>query len=186
MIIFDLDGTLADCEHRRHLVDPSKNPEYSLRCNPKPKGNFQEDEGWYHITSNKKFKPDWDAFHEACNKDEPIRATCEMFLSLAYEPYNREIEIWSARSESTRAVTISWLEQHIPEFEKSSYINRILKMRPLGEYTPDEQLKERWLDEVLAQGKTIDFVFDDRVKVVRMWRRRGIFVFDVNQTGKEF
>ena len=27
MIIFDLDGTLADCEHRRHFVDPEKNPE---------------------------------------------------------------------------------------------------------------------------------------------------------------
>lgn len=29
MIIFDLDGTLADCEHRRYFVDPSKNPDYT-------------------------------------------------------------------------------------------------------------------------------------------------------------
>jgi len=28
MIIFDLDGTLADCEQRRHFVDPEKNPDY--------------------------------------------------------------------------------------------------------------------------------------------------------------
>jgi hypothetical protein len=46
--------------------------------------------------------------------------------------------------------------------------------------------KEKWLDEALAQGKTIDMVFDDRPRIVRMYRRRGIFVFDVNQSGKEF
>ena len=27
MIIFDLDGTLADCEHRRYLINPEKYPE---------------------------------------------------------------------------------------------------------------------------------------------------------------
>lgn len=60
-------------------------------------------------------------------------------------------------------------------------------MRPIGDNTPDDQLKERWLDEhIVGSGKQIDFVFDDRPKVVRMWRRRGIFVFDVNQSGKEF
>ena len=29
MIIFDLDGTLADCEHRRHLVEPEKNENFA-------------------------------------------------------------------------------------------------------------------------------------------------------------
>ncbi len=42
------------------------------------------------------------------------------------------------------------------------------------------------LDEALAEGKKIEFFFDDRPKVVRMWRRRGVFVFDVNQSGREF
>ncbi len=62
----------------------------------------------------------------------------------------------------------------------------MIKMRPIGDSTPDDVLKERWLDEALAEGKQIDFVVDDRPKVVRMWRRRGVFVFDVNQSGKEF
>ena len=29
-------------------------------------------------------------------------------------------------------------------------------------------------------------IFDDRPKVVRMWRENGFFVFDVHQTGEEF
>ena len=64
---------------------------------------------------------------------------------------------------------------------------KTLKMRPIGDNTADDQLKERWLDEHLAQGRNpIQFVFDDNPNAVRMWRRRGIFVFDVNQSGKEF
>jgi hypothetical protein len=59
-------------------------------------------------------------------------------------------------------------------------------MRPIGDYTPDDQLKERWLDEALAQGKTIDFVIDDRKKVIDMYLRRGIFVFDVAQGKGDF
>lgn len=61
-----------------------------------------------------------------------------------------------------------------------------LKMRPIGDSTPDDVLKEKWLDEALKEGKNVEFVFDDRPKVVRMWRRRGVFVFDVNQSGEEF
>jgi len=29
-------------------------------------------------------------------------------------------------------------------------------------------------------------VFDDRKRVVDMWRRNGIWVFDCNQSGQEF
>jgi len=59
-------------------------------------------------------------------------------------------------------------------------------MRPVGDSTPDDILKERWLDEAIANGKTIDMVFDDRPKVVRMWQRRGIFVFNCCQHNEEF
>ncbi len=187
MIIFDLDGTLADCEHRRHFVDPSKRND----CYYHSLSDLYQMEGWYYKDRFKmceppirmKFIPEWPEFYDACDKDTMIRATCEMFLSLAYEPYNRDIQIWSGRCESTREKTIYWIEQNIPEFERLQYITRILKMRPIGDSTPNDQLKERWLDEALSEGKKIDFVVDDRP---RMWRRRGIFVFDVNQTGREF
>lgn len=191
MIIFDLDGTLADCEHRRHFVDPV----------------YQNDKGGYHyegycqddlsspiyLVSNEteeRWKPDWRAFYDACDQDTPIHSTLGILRMLHF--CNAPIEIWSGRCESVRWKTEHWM------FVKGFPLDIKLRMRPIGDNTPDDQLKEKWLNERCADlmeaqienrmpvKHDIDYVFDDRPKVVRMWRRRGIFVFDCNQTGKEF
>jgi phosphoglycolate phosphatase-like HAD superfamily hydrolase len=163
MIIFDLDGTLADCEHRRHFVERSE-------------------------------KPDWRAFFEACDQDNLIEPTAIILLNL-WIKQGEIIEIWSGRSEAVRKKTETWLQENI--FSHGIEMCP-LKMRPIGDYTPDDELKERWLNERCSdlmeariEGRMptkhdIEFVFDDRPKVVDMWRRRGIFVFDCNQSGKEF
>lgn len=202
MIIFDLDGTLADCEHRRHFVDPEKNPEFSHRCNPRGQENMQELSGWYHLETNRKFKPDWKSFYEACDKDTPIQPVIRILRDIQFTfPECEEIQIWSGRCESVRIKTHSWIFAHTG-FEPC---RDTVKMRPIGDNTPDDQLKEKWLDDLIRKNikeqfslnenpdpkkydgcHGIELVFDDRPKVVRMWRRRGIFVFDVNQSGKEF
>jgi hypothetical protein len=170
MIVFDLDGTLADCEHRRHFVDERKNiiggyDQARLR------------EGW---------KPNWKAFYEACEEDIAITPTCEILCELLI--LDRDIVIWSGRCESVRKKTEEWLFEniyiHLMDPQEGCTIP--VRMRPIGDSTPDDILKESWLDETIASGIEVDYVFDDRPKVVRMWRRRGIFVFDVNQQGKEF
>lgn len=186
MIIFDLDGTLADCEHRTYLIDPSKNKDYQhiggrwidpsiilLSDPPRPKV----------------FIPDWNAFYEACDKDEPVEEVLNVWTHLSQgEPYNQDIEIWSGRSEKVREKTLKWLCDHLGGYfeDDVGYWNRRIRMRPIGDSTPDEVLKKRWLDEALSEGRTIEYVFDDRPKVVRMWRENGIFVFDCNQKGEEF
>lgn len=181
MIIFDLDGTLANCEHRRHFVDRS----YLEGC-----------DHWHQIPGHavdmcdeckikwKAWKSNWPSFYEACDLDEPIEPVWKMFVDRLDMGLKKDVQIWSGRCESVRKKTEKWLMKHLSPIGECEL--PILKMRPIGDNTPDDVLKERWLDEALAQGKTIDFVFDDRPKVVRMWRRRGIFVFDCNQTGKEF
>lgn len=180
MIIFDLDGTLANCEHRRHFVEPlhPKNIDNAemLSYNAYT-GELVKAIGW---------KPDWKAFYEACDHDTLIEPVAFLWndFEVTLSCYPEEIQIWSGRSESVRDKTEQWLDKHL--FIPAGYFPTGLKMRPIGDNTPDDQLKERWLDEALAHGETIEFVFDDRPKVVRMWRRRGIFVFDCNQTGKEF
>ena len=102
--------------------------------------------------------------------------------------------IWSGRDESVRDKTIAWLVRHVsPNFELKKYQNS-LKMRPSGDNTPDDVLKEKWLDELICSQSIgwgymrhpVDYVFDDRPKVVRMWRRRGIFVFNCLQNEGEF
>ena len=186
MIIFDLDGTLADCGHRLHFVE---NP-YSID-GESPDCNCSEPNREFSCPFDdwSAWRPDWKAFYEACDKDKPISPTCELYSH--YFCAGHEIEIWSGRCESTRNKTIDWILENVltwiyPKEYEQPIEDIILKMRPIGDNTPDYQLKERWLDEALAEGKTIDFVFDDRPKVVRMWRRRGIFVFNCSQQGQEF
>lgn len=189
MIIFDLDGTLADCEHRRHFVEPRLNKNYEY-ANYHKKIDFEDDMDeagnlkprWRHKETGERFKPNWKDFFEACEADAPIIPTLIIFSRLL-EDYN--IQIWSGRSESVRQKTMDWfvVNWFVNSFKiQVEALNKALKMRPIGDYTPDEQLKEKWLDEALAAGKKIDFVFDDRPKVIEMWRRRGIFAFACNQT----
>lgn len=172
MIIFNLDGTLADCEHRRHFVDPMKAKI--------PLSLMADDGKWWEVDENnnpiKKWKPDYKSFYEACGKDIPIHPTINLLRTLWIKE-GEEIEIWSGRCESVKNKTLNWITSYI--FGNVEICP--LKMRPKDDSTPDDVLKERWLDEALSQGNKIDFVFDDRPKVVRMWRRRGIFVFDCNQ-----
>lgn len=183
MIIFDLDGTLANCEHRRHFVDPKKNPTFlPIYCKP-----FD----YMNPNTGEIFKPNWKAFYEACDQDTPIEPVIDIWnqqISLGMMDVH---QIWSGRCESVREKTEKWLDEHLLCFNPKN-----LKMRPIGDNTPDDQLKEKWLDEEsicvnefsgrIRICNPIDFVFDDRPKVIKMWRRRGIFVFDVNQSGEEF
>ena len=189
MIIFDLDGTLADCEHRRHFVDRDKASELGI-CYEDVEITFGGVQNGPWVLTNdcdRLWKPDWQTFYEACNQDTPIEPVIQIFRNQMqwFKNLADEInwEIWSGRCESVREKTEYWINNHVIPIQWNS---KRLKMRPIGDSRPDDQLKEKWLDEALADGKTIDMVFDDRSKVVQMWRRRGIFVFDCNQSGKEF
>jgi FMN phosphatase YigB (HAD superfamily) len=137
MIIFDLDGTLCDIEHRRHLVTAPRS--------------------------------DWTAFYKACVQDTPKPAVLKVLYSMVRT--NHEVQIWSGREESVRKETRHWFLKHAPYIDSYGIL---LRMRATGDYTPDDELKMKWLDEALANGRKIDIVFDDRDKVVAMWRRRGI------------
>lgn len=191
MIIFDLDGTLANCEHRRHLIKPDQYKhlcEYSNYYIDKVSGKpiVEEKASWRYKDTGKAFQHGWKAFYEACDKDEPIYPTLNLLETLiTHDEYEQlpleECEIWSGRCESVRKKTLDWLDRNL----KNSHRIK-LKMRPIGDSTPDDELKERWLDEAIREGKTIDFVFDDRPKVIRAWRRRGIFVFNCCQHDEEF
>lgn len=144
VIIFDLDGTLALIEHRRHFVE-----------GPGPKN--------------------WPAFFKACAGDLPNEPVVKIFLAM-WRAHPAEIEIWSGRSDEVRVETELWLDDHVGLL----YGKRpSLRMRTAGDHTPDHVLKERWLDETLALGHIVEMVFDDRNRLVEMWRRRGIACLQV-------
>lgn len=152
MIIFDLDGTLADCEHRRHLVSGL------------PRDG----------------QPNWDEFFARCIDDKPIWPVINIFKAVYNEKPLGEVQIWSGRSAVVRRQTVAWLIKHIGGY---SWERILTHMRPEGDYTPDDQLKEKWLDGQEAMGVKVRMVFDDREKVVAMWRRRGIICAQVAPGG---
>ena len=87
------------------------------------------------------------------------------------------IAIFSGRTDKNKMTTKHWLvKNNVPWC--------MLKMRPTkgqDAFTPDDQLKQSWLDGWVSQvGKdSIVGVFDDRLKVVDMWRKNGLTCFQV-------
>ena len=165
-VVFDLDGTLADKSHR----------EYRIKEKPQ----------------------DWDLFYADCYLDLPIAPAVATLKALVHAGHN--VEIWSGRIEKNRRgadirrLTVNWLfdrceirtkrdhPRNLKELHKPwnrgkdyVYVNALL-MREEGDYTPDQVLKEEWLH---AMKPRPDLVFDDRQKVVDMWRRNGIPCFQV-------
>lgn len=135
-VVFDLDGTLADVEHRRHLVSGKK--------------------------------PDWRSFYRSCVTDAPKP---EVIGALnAHLAVGHRVEIWSGRSDEVKLETHDWLG--------AQGINPALltRMRDARDFTPDHDLKRSWL---MACDVRPDVVYDDRNKVVAMWRAEGIACFQV-------
>lgn len=122
---------------------------------------------------------EWDEFYKACVKDQINIPVLQILLSLSagiqIEP---DIKIWSGRSDLVLKETVDWLCK-CTAFSKTKIMN-ILRMRNHGDYMPDQLLKARWYDELCPADKArLICVFDDRQKVVDMWRSIGVTCLQV-------
>ena len=161
LYIFDLDGTLADLEHRRHFVERP-----SLKCYDCGGANRRNCVQCSDLDAG--FKPNWDAFHAACVNDTLIEPVAKLLISLARS--GADIWVWSDRMETVRNETVQWFEQY--EF---LHLIKGLRMRPAKDYTVDHVLKESWLKSLSPEDRArLVCVFDDRNQVVDMWRRNGV------------
>jgi hypothetical protein len=153
LYIFDLDGTLADIEHRRPLLENKEDPHR------------------------------WDKFYKECILDKPNTPVINVFKALIIS--GCDLLIFSGRSDIVRENTVFWILTNLgipmSNWETSKmYIEKILYMRKDGDYTPDEILKKQWLDSLDEHDrKRLAGVFDDRNKVVKMWRDNGVPCFQV-------
>ena len=80
----------------------------------------------------------------------------------------------SGRDEQYRDVTEYWLATHNILSHRHS-----LLMRPRGDNRPDEIVKEELYRLHVEPYFTVRYVFDDRNKVVAMWRRIGLTCLQV-------
>lgn len=85
----------------------------------------------------------------------------------------RYVIIFSGRSEASRVYTDQWLTRHKVFYDE-------LVMRKVGDNRSDEIVKREMFDEYVEGKYNVEFVMDDRDKVVKMWRGLNLPVFQVN------
>jgi uncharacterized HAD superfamily protein len=120
----------------------------------------------------------WNMFKSEMVNDTPIEQICTIARTMHQESHN--VILCSGRSEDTRDMTEDWLSKHGITFDA-------LYMRAEKDYRSDDIVKKELLDQIVFDwGQKPDIVFDDRPRVVKMWRENGVFVADVYQGTEDF
>lgn len=131
--IFDIDGTIANTDHRVH-----------------------------HLEGDKK---DWDAWYAKAQGDTPYWEIVDL-MHLAYGS-GIKIVICTGRDEKCRKETEEWLNKH-------DLLYHSLYMRKKGDRRDDTIVKFELLEQIQDDGYDPVLVFEDRDRVVQMWRDAGL------------
>lgn len=156
-IIFDIDGTLADASHRLSFI----------QGNPK----------------------NWAAFFDSVPDDEPITplvTLCGHLVMLHASATNLgvlppfEVVFCTGRPDTHRGETEAWLRKHLPYglLDSEKFPIRLF-MRKSGDFRPDTEVKKDTIELLRATGLEPYVVFEDRKRVVDMWRQNGIMCLQV-------
>lgn len=86
----------------------------------------------------------------------------------------------SGREEKYKEDTVKFIEDYCLIYGYD------LHMRKTGDNRDDRVIKEEIYNEFIKDKYNVLGVFDDRMKVIRHWRKMGLFCFNVNQTEEEF
>lgn len=117
----------------------------------------------------------WRRFYAACDKDRPIDAVIATMERLRHFA---DVWIFSGRSEEVRDKTIAWLAEHTSFMAHD--LDTALTMRQEGDHRADDIVKREWLDGMLnVDRQRLVATFDDRDRVVAMWREAGVPCFQV-------
>jgi hypothetical protein len=121
----------------------------------------------------------WAAFDAGIPNDSVNAPVAQVFRQMVEEGHH--VVLASGRNDRSRSATEDWLRKNnLSGYEK-------LYMRAADDFRSDDIIKREILDQIIADyGCKPDAVFDDRPRVVRMWRDAGIFVFDVYQGEEDF
>jgi hypothetical protein len=146
-IICDLDGTLADCTHRRHHVRV-------------PEGK----------------KKNWPAFFAGI-KDDVVNKWCADILKAMAQQGHRIVYCSGRSENERRSTVEWLQRHRLDTFPQDDLIRvrhyTELYMRMAGDSRQDSIVKEILLDFEILTRYTPFFIIDDRQQVVDMWRKRG-------------
>lgn len=159
--VFDIDGTLANLDHRLHWVNGD---------GPKNWNKFFEEMG--KDTPIKPIVRLAMALQGKWADGTPVAGLLDA-----------DVICCSGRPENYREVTERWLKDN-------GVYPSALYMRPANDTRPDNVVKEELLHKILEDGWEPILVVDDRQSVVDMWRENGLTVLqcapdDVRNTRKD-
>lgn len=150
MIIFDIDGTLANNDHRvPHLY---------------PNCHTQEERNAYTG------KKDWAAFYENQIED-PVYEDVARVLHM-YQDSGTYIQLLTGRSQKWETVTLAWLKKHHINYDD-------IWMRPNNNRIDDHILKVNQIQQWQSIGWNIIGLYDDRKRICDAVREHGITVFQM-------
>lgn len=113
---------------------------------------------------------DWNAFFAACADDAPNVPLVRVAEALA--AHGMEIWVATGRSDAVRAKTRAWFTQHEVPCDR-------LMMRAAHDRRADWVLKRSWLTSGQIPVARVQMVFEDRARVVQMWREAGLTCLQV-------
>lgn len=123
-----------------------------------------------------------DAYDAAKSNQDFINVPVAQALK-AFQQLGHEIIFLSGREDKFRIPTEEFLQRVCDEYD---VVYDKLFMRQTGDNRPDDIIKKEIFDKEIKDKYFVTAIFDDRPKVVRMWRSIGLFVFDCNYRGIEF
>ena len=114
---------------------------------------------------------DWKSFNKAAEFDTPNHSVISVMNDLYH--CGKNILILTGRSIEYREMTLNWL------YKNDVPYNTII-MRPLNDNSPDTEYKKRMYESFSEeQKKKLICCFEDRSRVVVMWRNIGVSCFQV-------
>lgn len=122
-------------------------------------------------------KKDWKSFFAEISNDTLIEGVAAQLLQKRMEGY--EIFYISARPDNYRKETEEWLSRVGAPPYTALFMRRAMDKRE------DSEIKQDLLNQFFPDKSVINCVFDDRPRVIRMWRENGLEVIDCG-TGVEF
>ena len=166
-VIFDIDGTLANAEHRLHWI---------------------KDMAYWDDTKSPP-RPNWKMFldEDLVFQDAPIPQTWDIMGSLLRGGHR--IIFITGRNERTRISTEAWLaNDRCPVRMAASSLLALtswpqsfapIYMRSENDRRPSHEVKRDLLAKAREDGYDPKLVFEDRIEDTRMWREEGLLCCQV-------
>lgn len=135
-------------------------------------GTIAMNEHRQHFVDRPKKERDWKGFNEACGEDTPCNALSLILPALKASGHT--IAILSGRDGAQKQLTEYWLLLHNIPYD-------YLHMRAIGDHREDSILKLEMMRQLEAHypDLPVQCIFDDRKRVVDMWRANGYKCFQV-------